>query len=58
MIFKMHVNYRAGDLSDASDGLSHMLNPCQSSIAVAYSASAPEMISINSFVIMAWRVRL
>jgi hypothetical protein len=23
-----------------------------------YSASAPEMISINSFVIIAWRVRL
>jgi hypothetical protein len=26
--------------------------------AGAYSASAPEMISLSSFVIIAWRVRL
>ena len=60
MIFEMHVDHRADDLGDASDGLSHRLSPCQKflSINVGHRASAPEMISINSFVIIAWRVRL
>ena len=57
MVLEMHVDDRAGDLSDASDGLSHSSFLLQWE-GCNHSASAPEMISINSLVIIAWRVRL
>src|SRR5262249_7038624 len=57
MVLEMHVNDRAGDLSDASNGLSHSSFLIQWE-GCNHSASAPDMISINSLVIIAWRVRL
>ena len=38
--------------------VSHHPNLAAYNPVVNYTASAPEMISINSFVIIAWRVRL
>jgi len=54
VVLEMHVDDGADDLGDMSDWLSHH-GPLDEN---AYSASAPEMISISSLVIIAWRVRL
>ena len=58
---ELHVDDGADDLGDVSDWLA-MDGPCYL-VALelpqpAHSASAPEMISISSLVIIAWRVRL
>ena len=55
--FQLDVDHRADDLGNASDGLSHGFFLLSYS-GFRHSASAPEMISINSLVIIAWRVRL
>ena len=54
MIVEVHVDDGADNLSDMSDCVRHH-GPLHK---IAYSASAPEMISISSLVIIAWRVRL
>ncbi len=51
---ELHVNDSADDLGDVSDRVGHLW----SSSEIVHSASAPEMISISSLVIIAWRVRL
>ena len=65
--FELHVDDGADDLRDASGlvgGCSHensllrILDLKQPSTCGYRSASAPEMISISSLVIIAWRVRL
>ncbi len=59
MILELHVDDGADDLRDTSDLAGH-LGPLHKLVycADAYRASAPEMISISSLVIIAWRVRL
>src|SRR5262249_15890137 len=54
VILELHVDDGADDLRDFSDcvGCGHVV------LVSDYSASAPEMISISSLVIIAWRVRL
>ncbi len=54
MVFELHVDDGADDLSNLSDcvGRGHVV------LVPNQSASAPEMISISSLVIIAWRVRL
>ena len=54
MIVEVHVDDGADNLSDMSDCVRHH-GPLHK---IVYSASAPEMISISSLVIIAWRVRL
>ena len=56
VIVEMHVDDGADDLGDVSDCVGHD-GPCVYG-RNAHSASAPEMISISSLVIIAWRVRL
>ena len=54
--FELHVDDGADDLGDLSDCVlwgGHIVL-----VTWDYSASAPEMISISSLVIIAWRVRL
>ncbi len=51
--FELHVDDGADDLGDVSGGIGHGMSLFESS-----RASAPEMISISSLVIIAWRVRL
>ena len=51
--FELHVDDGADDLGDASGSYGHVVLSIRN-----YSASAPEMISISSLVIIAWRVRL
>ena len=53
---ELHVDDRADDLGDVSDLV--CCSHCFLVSALTQSASAPEMISISSLVIMAWRVRL
>ena len=54
VIVELHVDDGADDLGDMSDCVGHH-GPLQK---LTHSASAPEMISISSLVIIAWRVRL
>ncbi len=51
MILELHVHDGADDLRDASD-ISHVRRP-SGAWSLPHSASAPEMISISSFVIIA-----
>ena len=54
MALELHVDDGADDLGDASGCYGHVVLFKSDN----YSASAPEMISISSLVIIAWRVRL
>ena len=57
--FELHVDDGADDLGDLSDGVGLWAWPLvYPSREARHSASAPEMISISSLVIIAWRVRL
>ena len=56
VILELHVDDGADDLGDLSDCVRRVA--ISSSLPEIYSASAPEMISISSLVIIAWRVRL
>jgi hypothetical protein len=49
MIGELHVDDGADDLGDASDSVGHI----SSSLRSGHSASAPEMISMSSLVIIA-----
>src|SRR5262245_41756585 len=57
---ELHIDARAHHLGDVADlvagGLGRSIHVV--TFLVDQSASAPEMISISSFVIIAWRVRL
>ena len=53
MALELHVHDGADDLGDFSGSYSHVVLSVETQ-----SASAPEMISISSLVIIAWRVRL
>ena len=55
MVVELHVDDGADDLGDVSDCVGHHGPLYRYRL---YSASAPEMISISSLVIIAWRVRL
>ena len=61
---ELHVDDGADDLRDAAGGVGCRLpfgswcSVLVSSLSLLQSASAPEMISISSLVICAWRVRL
>jgi len=57
VLVELDVDHGADDLGDVSDRLGHIVlisDVC----ARPHKASAPEMISISSLVIIAWRVRL
>ena len=60
VVLELHVDDGADDLGDASDFAGHHgpLHKLVHSANACYKASAPEMISISSLVIIAWRVRL
>ena len=55
---ELHVDDGADDLGDLSDGVGLWRGHCVFLSRNYQSASAPEMISISSLVIIAWRVRL
>src|SRR5262245_60431729 len=60
MLVEFHIDNGADDPSDAAHwhvwcGVGHF---CPLDLLSGYSASAPEMISVNSLVIIAWRERL
>ena len=55
---ELHVDDGADDLGDLSDGVGLGRGHCLPLAKSDHSASAPEMISISSLVIIAWRVRL
>ncbi len=59
LAFELHVDDGADDLRDASALIAFVGHgyPLRRKYR-RYSASAPEMISISSLVIIAWRVRL
>ena len=56
--FELHVDDGADDLGDFSGCLLAMWPYRPRLLEISQSASAPEMISISSLVIIAWRVRL
>ena len=63
MLVELHVDHGARHLDDAAGGLGLALGLagcrfCHDVLVLCYTASAPEMISISSLVIWAWRVRL
>jgi hypothetical protein len=59
LVVEFHIDDGADDLGDASDSVGHGWSLIRLAVgAPDYTASAPEMISISSLVIMAWRVRL
>ena len=55
---ELHVDDGADDLGDFSDGVGLGGGHSLPLVKSRHSASAPEMISISSLVIIAWRVRL
>ena len=56
MAVELHVHHRSHHLGDAADPVG--FPSCAFMAQLRQSASAPEMISISSLVIIAWRVRL
>ena len=55
---ELHVDDGADDLGDLSDRVGLDVAISRPRYNESQSASAPEMISISSLVIIAWRVRL